>query len=194
MAESALTDEMRWASSALAAWANIARCQLLDPRSTQTAPAHKLGKLRTPESSHDAAIPRDPVGVDVHERVAGGLRLGSAKTSDENAIRVLEVGDGGSLGEELGVREDVEAVVGVRVSLEDRAHGRRRAGRDRGLFDDDLGGGGHGRDAARAGLNVAKRVFRKSVSVTARCCAQRGGLARGRQRSPRRLQTSWSGC
>ena len=63
----------------------------------------ELGELGRPESDGEDSLGRDPVGV--HGREGGGrlLSLLGLEGSDENTVRREQVGDGGSLGEELGI-------------------------------------------------------------------------------------------
>jgi hypothetical protein len=63
--------------------------------------------------------------------------------------------DGGTLGQELGVREDVESDSVTGVGFEDDAHGFSGAARDGGFFNDDFGGGGDFGDSTGCRFDVA---------------------------------------
>ena len=63
----------------------------------------ELGKLRGPEVGGDDFFAWDPVGVDRDEGLECGLSFGVLLATDQNAVGVFHVGDGGAFGEELGV-------------------------------------------------------------------------------------------
>lgn len=116
----------------------------------------KLGELGRPETDSEDTVLGDPVGVDLRESLAGvEARLGLER-SDKDTVGGEEVSDGGSLGKELGVGENVESASGLRVGLEDGAHRLCGTARDGGLLDDDLGGSGDLGDAAGGKLEVAE--------------------------------------
>jgi hypothetical protein len=83
----------------------------------------QLGQLGTPQSNGQDPLGRDPVGVDVLQRFTGGETLGGLERTDKDPVRGEKVGDGGTLGQELGVGEDVESTTGLGVGLEDGPHG-----------------------------------------------------------------------
>lgn len=121
---------------------------------------HKLGKLRRPKTGGNDLLSRDPVGVDLHERRLSSLSLGRSKGSNEDTIGGTKVGNSGTLGEELGVGENVETKSRARVGFEDGAHRGGGAAGDGGFLDDDFGGGGDRGDATGAELDVAFRLER----------------------------------
>src|SRR5690606_4005502 len=115
----------------------------------------EFGELGGPEVGGDDALAGDPAGIDRGEGLDGGVALGGAFAADEHAVGVEQVGDGGALGEELGVGEDL-ADAAVAVGLDDLLDGLGGLYRDGGLFDDDLGGGGDLGDGPGHGLDVAQ--------------------------------------
>jgi hypothetical protein len=92
--ESALMDETRWAREGVGG---------------------ELGHLGGPDLGGEYSLAEDPVGVDLGEERSGG-----GVAADEDAVGILKVGDGGTLGEELGVGENVEGLAGA-GSVEDLA-------------------------------------------------------------------------
>lgn len=159
MAERELMEEILWAKSALAAWLKEEQKIFESAKETsqerRASRTDQLGELGAPEAGGDDAVLGHPVAVDVAEGLLGGFALGGLEGADEDAVGAEQVGDGGALGQELGVAEDVEAAAGAGVGFEDGAHGLGGAARDGGLLDDDLGGGGHGGDVAGGQLDVA---------------------------------------
>ena len=68
----------------------------------------ELGELGGPKTDGKDTLLGDPVGVDVHERLASGkTRLGLERT-DKNTVRSEKVVDGGTLGKELCGLDGVE--------------------------------------------------------------------------------------
>ena len=104
---------------------------------------------------------RYPVRVDIGQRGGRVAALGRLEGANQNTIGAEKVVDGRSLGEELGIGENVEVAAGLAVGLEDGAHRLGCPARNGGLLDDDLG-------RCRDGGNTAGREFdvagRKSVS------------------------------
>jgi hypothetical protein len=78
----------------------------------QVGVGHELTELRGPQVGGDDLGRRNPVGIDGHHRGDGGQALGGLLSSDQHAGRVLQVGDGGTLGQELGVAQHLELVGG----------------------------------------------------------------------------------
>nr|CAB3502720.1 unnamed protein product [Digitaria exilis] len=123
----------------------------------------ELGELGGPEVGGEDAVGRDPPGVDVAERGDGGEASGGVvAAADEDAVRGEEVGDGGALGEELGIREDLvadasaAAMAAVGVVGEDLLDGLGGLDGDGGLLDHDLVGDGDVGDHPRRGLPVGE--------------------------------------
>ena len=81
---------------------------------------------------------RDPVAVHASEGCASILTLLRLERTDKDAIRREEIRDSSSLGQKLGVGEDIEAASGLGVGIENGAHGFCRAAGYRGLLDNDL--------------------------------------------------------
>lgn len=71
----------------------------------------ELGELRGPEADIEDAFFGDPVCVDLCECVAGVAAFLGLERANEDAVGAVEIVDGGALGEEFGVGEDVEAAV-----------------------------------------------------------------------------------
>src|SRR5262249_11686758 len=80
----------------------------------------ELGELTRPHVGRDDPLARYPVSIDVDELLDRPATGGSVTAPDENAIRFREVAYGTALGEELRVREDLEA--GSRPGIEDALH------------------------------------------------------------------------
>ncbi len=76
--------------------------------------------------------------------------------TDDDAIGMEEVGDGGSLAEELGVGDDVEEMTGDAVALHRAADPLVGVDGNRALFDDDLVAGERAGDLAGDGLDVGE--------------------------------------
>lgn len=72
---------------------------------------YKLGELGRPETGSDDSLLGDPVLVHLAQALLGTETFGRAQTSDEDSVRLEEIADCGSLSQELGVGEDVEAAV-----------------------------------------------------------------------------------
>ena len=96
----------------------------------------ELGHLAGPDVGGEDAAAGDPRGVDVHEGLDGGLAAAVLRAANQHAVRVEQVADGAALGEELGVGEDGEGVLRVRV--EHGGHGVGRAHGEGRLLDDNL--------------------------------------------------------
>ena len=91
----------------------------------------QLGELGRPKSDGQDPLLGDPVGVDVGESGASVDTLLGLERSDEDPVRGKEVLDGGTLGQELGVGQDVEPTARLGVGLEDGPHGPVRARKER---------------------------------------------------------------
>lgn len=115
----------------------------------------ELRELGGPEADGEDLGRRDPVGVNASERGARVLALGGLQRTDEDAVGLEEVGDGGALGEELGVGEDIKVAARLGVCLEDSAHRFGCAAWHGRLFHDNLGGRRDRRNLARCQLHVA---------------------------------------
>lgn len=122
----------------------------------QTNPrTYQLGELRRPHVGGDDVLTGNPVGVDVDQGVLGADALGGLQSTDQDTVRVQQILDGGTLSQELGVRQDVELHLGRRVGIEDGAHALSSAARHSRLLDDDFGALGNLSNAARSALDVA---------------------------------------
>ena len=103
---------------------------------------NELGQLRRPEVGGQDVVPVDPVGVDADELLSGGQALGGLLPTDEDAVGLHEVVNGGTLGKELRVGQDLE-LESLLVDLEDAADGLGGTDGDGRLLHDDLVGGGN---------------------------------------------------
>ena len=112
----------------------------------------ELGHLAGPDVGGEDAAAGDPGGVDVDEGLDGGLAAAVLRAADEDAVGLEQVADGGAFGEELGVGEDGEGMLGVGV--EHGGHGVGRAHGEGGFLHDDLVAVGLLGDGARGGLPV----------------------------------------
>ena len=99
---------------------------------------------------------RNPVGVDIAEASARADTLGGLQGSDQDAIRAEKIRDRCSLCEELWVGRDIEAAVGLRVCLENGAHGLGGTARHSRFFNDNLARSRDGRDAAGSKFDIAR--------------------------------------
>ena len=90
--------------------------------------------------------------VDVAQDCAGSLAIGT----DDDAIRVQEVSDGGTLAEELGVRDDVKEMALDAITLQRAADPLIGIDRYGALLDDDLIGGQRTGDLAGDCLHVGE--------------------------------------
>lgn len=99
---------------------------------------------------------RNPVGVDVGEGLASLKTLLGLEGTDENSVGRKQVADSGTLGEELGVAENVEPDTRSRVGVEDGSHRFRSSAGDGRLLDDDLGRGSDSSDLSGSEFNVAR--------------------------------------
>ena len=90
--------------------------------------------------------------VDVAQNGAGALTVGS----DDDAVRVQEVGDGSSFAQELGVRDDVKEVALDSVALQRAADPLVGVDGHGTLLDDDLVGGQRAGDLAGDGLDIGE--------------------------------------
>ena len=109
-----------------------------------------VASQRAEKALTEDAAAGDPRGVDVHEGLDGGLAAAVLRAANQHAVRVEQVADGAALGEELGVGEDGEGVLRVRV--EHGGHGVGRAHGEGRLLDDNLVAVGLLRNRARRGL------------------------------------------
>ncbi|BAS84779.1 Os03g0425450, partial [Oryza sativa Japonica Group] len=116
----------------------------------------ELGQLGGPEVGGEDPLLGDPSGVHVLERLDGGAPRGGLAAADEDAVGGEQVADGGALGEELRVGEDLEADAVAAVVVEDLLDGLRGLDRHGGLLDDDLVGRRHGGDHPRRALPVGE--------------------------------------
>jgi hypothetical protein len=82
----------------------------------------ELGELGRPKTNSQDPLLGDPVVVDVGKGLTSVKTRLVLKRSNEDSVGVEQVRDGGSLGEELGVGEDVESATRSRVGLEDGSH------------------------------------------------------------------------
>lgn len=98
---------------------------------------------------------RNPVSVDVGEGLASLETLLGLERTDEDSIGREQVADSGTLGEELGVAEDVESDTGSRVGVENGSHRLRSSAGNGRLLDNDLGRGSDSSDLSSGELNVA---------------------------------------
>ena len=114
---------------------------------------HELGKLGGPEIGGEDLLTGDPAGVDGGDFLDGVQSLGGLLAADEDAVGILEILDGGTLGQELGIREDLEGAV-LGVGSEDGKHGLRGLHGNGALLDDDLWAHGLLGDHAGGGLDV----------------------------------------
>ena len=118
----------------------------------------ELGELRGPEADGEDALGGDPVSIHVAEGRARRLSLLGLERAGEDTVGAKEIGDGGTLGQELGVGEDVEAAARLGVSLEDGAHGLGGAARNGRFLDDDLRRVGYLSNATRGKLDIARNA------------------------------------
>ncbi len=108
----------------------------------------ELAELTAPEIGAQNALGRHPLAVDAGE----GLDGGRVVATDQHAVGLLEIGDGGTFGEELGIGEHREAGADAIAGLdmgggEDRLHGF---------------GGAHGQgDRARAATVRAQAAIQR---------------------------------
>lgn len=119
----------------------------------------ELGKLRGPEADGEDALLGDPVSIHVAEGRARRLALLGLEGADEDTVGAEEIGDGGTLSQELRVGEDVETAAGLRVGLEDGAHGFGGAAWNGRFLDDDLGGVRYLGNTTRGKLDIAGNVY-----------------------------------
>ncbi len=78
-------------------------------------------------------------GVDLRQGLPGLQSAFRFPGADEDAVRLFQVADGRSFGQELGIGEDVETDA-VFPAVQDPFHGERGLHRQGALLDDDLGG------------------------------------------------------
>lgn len=102
----------------------------------------ELGQLGGPKVGGQDVFPVDPVGVDADELLGGGQALGSLLPTDEDTVGLHEVVNGGTLGEELRVGQDLE-LESLLVDLEDAADGLGGTDGDGRLLHHNLVGGGN---------------------------------------------------
>jgi hypothetical protein len=82
----------------------------------------ELGELGRPKTDSQDPVLGDPVTVDVGKSLACGETRLVLEGTDEDSIRVEQVGNGGTLGKELWVGKDVKGATRSRVGLEDGSH------------------------------------------------------------------------
>lgn len=97
----------------------------------------KLRKFGRPQVGGQDAFTRNPVGIHVHELLAGSQAGFSLVTTDKHAVRFEQVVDGSPFGEEFRIRKHFEMNALV-VTVQDAFHGCSRTHRERRLFDDNL--------------------------------------------------------
>ena len=98
----------------------------------------KLRELAAPDVRRDDPFAGNPVGVDLHQLIAGLEAPLRGARADEHAIGSDEIPDRRPLGEKLRVRQHVE-VDPVVSRHEDPLHGLGRLDGEGALLDDDLG-------------------------------------------------------
>lgn len=109
------------------------------------------------DSTRGGVYSRNPVAVDVRERLTGIFTDLSLERTDKDTVRGEEICDGSSFCEELRVGEDIEAAIGLGVGLEDSAHRLSCAAWNSRFLNDDLVRGGNSGDAAGCELDVARK-------------------------------------
>lgn len=82
----------------------------------------QLGQFRRPETDSQNSLSGNPVGVDGGQTGACALTGFGLKRTDQDSVRGEQVLDGGTLGQEFGVGQDVELASGLGVGLEDGSH------------------------------------------------------------------------
>jgi hypothetical protein len=83
----------------------------------------EFGKFRRPQTDGEDTFLWDPVGVNLFEGFACGDTLIGLERTDEDTIRVEEIGDCGTFSEEFRVGEDIKCASWARVGFEDGSHG-----------------------------------------------------------------------
>ena len=99
----------------------------------------QLGQFRRPETNGQDSLTGDPVGVDGSQTSASALTGFGLERTDQDSVRGEQVLDGGTLGQEFGVGQDVELASGLSVGLEDGSHGLGSPARNSRLLDNDFG-------------------------------------------------------
>ena len=97
----------------------------------------ELRELGAPEVRREDAVARHPVGVHVHELLAGGEARFRLVGANEHPIGLKQVVDGGAFSKELGVRKNLKMQTLV-VAVQNAFHRGGGTDRERRLFDDDL--------------------------------------------------------
>lgn len=120
----------------------------------------KFGKLGGPKSNGQDSLLGDPVGVDISQSLASPQSTLGLQRSDEDSVGSEEIGDGGSLGQELGVGKDVKVDSGLGVGVKDGPHRLGGSARNGGLLNDNLVGGGNSGDLSGSKLDVARGATR----------------------------------
>lgn len=114
---------------------------------------HELGKLGGPEVGGEDLLAGDPAGVNGDDFLDGSQPLGGLLSADEDAVGIVQILDGRSLGEELWIGEDLEGAV-LGVGPEDGEHCLGGLHGNGALLDDDLGADGLLGDHAGCSLDV----------------------------------------
>jgi hypothetical protein len=152
MAESALMDEIRCASIALAA--NFDSSDDQRPTVKMRSVLHMRASGQSHMKPCDVLDSRNPVCVNIGQGLACTLALRRLQRPNQHPIRVEQIGDSGTLREKLGVGKYVKPDARFRVGLENGAHRFRRTHWYRGLLDDNLGSSRDGGDAACGGFDI----------------------------------------
>jgi len=82
----------------------------------------QLGELGRPKTDGQDPLSGDPVGVDVGQGGTSVETTLALERSDEDSVGSEQVLDGGTLGQELGVGQNVEVASRPSVGLEDGPH------------------------------------------------------------------------
>src|SRR4029453_17345554 len=98
---------------------------------------YQLGQLTRPEIRRQDPLARDPTRIDVDELLNCQLSGVRVITADEYAIRRLQIPHRRALGQEFGVRQDIE-LVAVHVRLKNALERFGGADGQRRLFNDNL--------------------------------------------------------
>ena len=133
----------------------------------QEGVGRQLGQLRRPQVGGDHPLRGHPVLVHSLQRRDGRPpRLGVLPAADEHPVGGLQVLNGGALGQELGVGQDLELDARVHaVPLQHLLDGLRRADGHGGLLHHNLVGGGH--SCNRAGSRLPVRQVRSLAGADA---------------------------
>ena len=126
----------------------------------------QLRQFRRPKTDGQDSLTRNPVGVDGGQTLACALTGFGLERTDQDSVGGEQVLDGGTLGQEFRVGQNVELASGLSVSLENGSHRFGGSARDGRLLDNNLGRVGDLGDPSGSQFDVVQVCGETSAETT----------------------------